>query len=276
MVLPDVLEPGLKVVFCGTAVGDQSARRGAYYAGPGNQFWDILADTGLTPLRLRPEQYPMLTNYGIGLTDLVKERSGRDTVLSAHDFVVALFKSKIERFSPKAVGFNGKKAAEEFFGCKGIGYGRQKECIGGTAIFVLPSTSGAARGFWDPKYWHEVAGVVGDSKMATTKLSHLGDEGAAPRSSQVKVVAKMRVLRPSSRKSDSQYRVKAEDVGTGDILRLTISHESSPKKPIAIYEFLGSDIGDRKSIYFTANDSGDSWKLKFVGAIPSKTRYCKD
>jgi TDG/mug DNA glycosylase family protein len=38
-VLPDVLKPGLKVVFCGTAVGNKSARASAYYAGRGNQFW---------------------------------------------------------------------------------------------------------------------------------------------------------------------------------------------------------------------------------------------
>lgn len=30
MVLPDVLETGMKVVFCGTAVGDKSARREAF------------------------------------------------------------------------------------------------------------------------------------------------------------------------------------------------------------------------------------------------------
>jgi double-stranded uracil-DNA glycosylase len=34
-VLPDVLGPGLRVVFCGTAAGAVSAVRGAYYAGPG-------------------------------------------------------------------------------------------------------------------------------------------------------------------------------------------------------------------------------------------------
>jgi TDG/mug DNA glycosylase family protein len=276
MVLPDVLEAGLKVVFCGTAVGDQSARRGAYYAGPGNQFWDILADTGLTPLRLEPEQYPTLTNYGIGLTDLVKGRSGRDTVLSAHDFAVAVFRKKIEKFAPKAVGFNGKKAAEEFFGRKGIGYGRQKESIGGTAIFVLPSTSGAARGFWNPNYWHELSSEVGDSKIVTTMMSHLGDEGAAPKSSQMKVIAKRRVLRPSTRMPDSPYRVKVEDVGPEDILQLTVCHEGSPEKQIAVYEFRGSEIGDRRSIYFTASESGGSWKLKFVGATPYTTRYCKD
>ena len=41
-ILPDVLEPGLRVVFCGTAAGKASARAGAYYAGPGNAFWPTL------------------------------------------------------------------------------------------------------------------------------------------------------------------------------------------------------------------------------------------
>lgn len=31
-ILPDVLKPGLKVVFCGTAAGNRSATNGAYYA----------------------------------------------------------------------------------------------------------------------------------------------------------------------------------------------------------------------------------------------------
>ena len=35
-VLPDVLGPGLRIVFCGMAAGDRSAREGAYYADPGN------------------------------------------------------------------------------------------------------------------------------------------------------------------------------------------------------------------------------------------------
>lgn len=127
MILPDVLETKLKVVFCGTAVGDRSARRGAYYAGPGNQFWNILAETGLTPYPFIPEQFPSLIKYRIGLTNLVKSLAGRDTALAAHNFDVEGFKAKIDIFAPKAVGFNGKKAGEVFFGRSGIEYGRQKE-----------------------------------------------------------------------------------------------------------------------------------------------------
>ena len=40
--LPDILQPNLKVVFCGTAAGDASAKKRAYYAGPGNRFWKTL------------------------------------------------------------------------------------------------------------------------------------------------------------------------------------------------------------------------------------------
>jgi len=160
MVLPDVLGGGLKVVFCGTAVSDRSAQRGAYYAGIGNRFWDILAETGLTPHRLTPEQYPSLIKFGIGLTDLVKGRSGQDVHLSAEDFDVSGFRAKIEKHVPKAIGFNGKKAAQLFLASPSVEYGPQKEKIGPTALFVLPSTSGAARGFWDPKYWFQLAKFV--------------------------------------------------------------------------------------------------------------------
>ena len=60
-IVEDVIEPGLAVVFCGTALGAASARRRAYYAGPGNKFWPTLAAVGLTPRRLEPEEYPRVT-----------------------------------------------------------------------------------------------------------------------------------------------------------------------------------------------------------------------
>jgi TDG/mug DNA glycosylase family protein len=63
-VLPDLLQPGLRVVFCGTAVGRQSAAVGAYYAHPNNRFWRILYQTGLTPLLLEPHQFRDLPSYG--------------------------------------------------------------------------------------------------------------------------------------------------------------------------------------------------------------------
>lgn len=74
-VLPDVLGPGLKVVFCGTAVGTESAQIGTYYAGLSNQFWSVLYRIGLTPRQLAPQEFYTLSQYGIGLMDLFKKGS---------------------------------------------------------------------------------------------------------------------------------------------------------------------------------------------------------
>jgi TDG/mug DNA glycosylase family protein len=159
-VLPDVLAPGLKVVFCGTAVGDQSARAGAYYAGPGNQFWKVLFRVGLTPRQLRPQEFHLLLEYGIGLTDLAKTRFGSDSSLVASDFDCDALIVKIKKFAPQALAFNGKQAAKEFYNRRYVDYGRWPEPLGQTVVFVLPSTSGAARRYWDESYWRELADFV--------------------------------------------------------------------------------------------------------------------
>ncbi|HLD96511.1 MAG TPA: mismatch-specific DNA-glycosylase [Patescibacteria group bacterium] len=156
MILPDVLEVGLRIVFCGTAVGERSAKRGCYYAGPGNQFWPTLKKFGFVPEVFRPEDFRKLSTHGLGLTDLVKLRSVNDAELRTENFDVDGFRAKIVSFTPKALAFNGKKAAAVFLG-RPVEYGLQEEGVGDTLIFVLPSTSGAARGFWDESYWMKLA-----------------------------------------------------------------------------------------------------------------------
>ena len=54
---PDLLRPGLRIVFCGTAAGTVSAARGAYYAHPQNRFWSALHASGSTPRLLQPEEF---------------------------------------------------------------------------------------------------------------------------------------------------------------------------------------------------------------------------
>jgi TDG/mug DNA glycosylase family protein len=158
-ILPDLLAPGLRVVFCGTAAGTASALRGAYYAGPGNRFWSILATTGLTPRRLRPEEFPLLTGWGIGLTDLAKHVSGADATLPASAFDSVAFAVKIRRVRPRLVAFNGKKAAAAFYGRRStdLGYGQGPAVPDFPPVIVLPSTSGAASGAWDAAHWQVLA-----------------------------------------------------------------------------------------------------------------------
>ena len=156
-VLPDVLARGLRVVFCGSAAGGQSAAAGAYYAGPGNRFWPILHQIGLTPQRLSPLQFRDVLAYGIGLTDLAKRQAGADSQIADSAYDAPRLRRAIAHWQPRAVAFNGKRAGQLFLGTR-VGYGLQREDCAGTAIFVLPSTSGAARRFWDEGPWRALAG----------------------------------------------------------------------------------------------------------------------
>lgn len=155
-VLPDVLAAGLDVVFCGSAVGAVSAQVGAYYAGPGNKFWPTLHQVGLTDRLLAPREYRLALTYGIGFTDMNKSESGSDASLSAAADDPAAVRGKVEAHRPAFLAFVGKRAGQAFYGGP-VAYGRQAERIGDTAVYVLPSPSGLASGFWDIAPWQELA-----------------------------------------------------------------------------------------------------------------------
>jgi TDG/mug DNA glycosylase family protein len=157
-VLHDVLTHDLRI-FCGTAVAAASARRQAYYAGPGNAFWPTLFEVRLTPRLLRPDKYPVVTQYGLGLTDLAKEISGSDRALSDRHFGRSGLRAKLEQYRPGVLVFTSKRAAEEFIG-QPVRYGLLEQRIGATLLFVLPSPSGAARRYWWTQPWSQLAGLA--------------------------------------------------------------------------------------------------------------------
>jgi TDG/mug DNA glycosylase family protein len=165
-ILPDILVPGLKLVVCGSAAGTRSAQAGAYYAGPGNQFWGMLHRTGLTPFLLQPREFCTVIDHGIGLTDIVKKTFGSDLQLRVVDFDSEGLRVRIQTYQPSILAFNGKRAASAFFGRRVV-YGYQDgQDIGRTRIHVGPSTSGAARKFWDEALWQQIAAAVSATRPA--------------------------------------------------------------------------------------------------------------
>jgi TDG/mug DNA glycosylase family protein len=157
--LPDVLVHGLRIVFCGYAAGTASARAGAYYAGPGNRFWLTLHEVGLTPVLLAPVEFARLPDFGIGLTDVSKTASGSDQEVGRRGVDPERLTAAIAAVEPTHLAFNGKNAARAALG-RPVAYGAQSERIGGATVRVLPSTSGAARRFWDIGPWRELAATV--------------------------------------------------------------------------------------------------------------------
>jgi len=155
-VLPDLLQPGLRVVFCGTAAGTASARARAYYAGPGNAFWPTLHATGLTPELLEPAEFDRLPEFGIGLTDVCKVLHGSDAEVGTVEFDLDGLRERIAAAEPAHLAFNGKNAAAGALE-RPVAFGLQEERFGGARVWVLPSTSGAARRFWKIGPWEELA-----------------------------------------------------------------------------------------------------------------------
>jgi TDG/mug DNA glycosylase family protein len=159
-ILEDLLRPNLRLVICGTAAGTRSAEIGAYYAGRGNKFWRTIHAIGLTPHLVAPEDWRSLDAFGIGFTDMAKSHFGMDKDLPAGCFDAGRLRTAIEEVQPGALAFNGKAAAKAFLGRAPVEYGRREETIGKTAIWILPSTSGAASGAWSVGPWKELADTI--------------------------------------------------------------------------------------------------------------------
>ena len=162
-ILLDVLQKGLVTLLCGSAASTVSAKEGFPYANPQNKFWSILADTGLTPHKLSPPQFQQLADHRIGLTDLNKTQFGSDASLSAHCDDIDGLLQKVALWRPRILAFTAKRPAQVLLksvaGIEAgdVGYGLQSCTLDSLEIFILPSTSGAARGFWDPAPWYELA-----------------------------------------------------------------------------------------------------------------------
>src|SRR5690606_34484442 len=135
--VPDLLAPGLALVFCGPALGRKSAAARAYYANTTNLFWRRAHGTGLTPVRLPTGEYARLLDYGIGLTDLAKHHFGNDAELPGDAFDPAVLREKMLRYRPAILAFTSKTGASAFLDrpTGRIPLGEQVERIGDTRLF---------------------------------------------------------------------------------------------------------------------------------------------
>jgi double-stranded uracil-DNA glycosylase len=151
--VPDVLGPGLDVVFCGINPGFVSAAAAAHFANPRNDFWRLLDAAGFTPRLLRPDEQFESLDYGIGLTNAAPRTTRGSGDLRRGDFAGAA--ARLERlaleFAPGVIAFVGKEAYRGAFGERPE-HGLQERRLGQTRLFVLPSTSPANAAVpWDER-----------------------------------------------------------------------------------------------------------------------------
>jgi TDG/mug DNA glycosylase family protein len=142
--VPNVLAPGLRIVFVGINPGRVSAAAGAHFANPRNDFWRLLHATRLTSRLYEPSEQLMLLEEGIGVTNAAYRTTPGSGDLRRADFAGSA--ERLERIarelSPGWLAFVGKEAYRGTFGERPE-LGLQERRLGDTQLFVLPSTSPA-------------------------------------------------------------------------------------------------------------------------------------
>lgn len=142
--LPDVIAPGLRVLFCGINPGLYTAAVGHHFARPGNRFWKALHAGGFTPRVLRPSEEQLLIGYGCGITNVADRPSTAADELSRAELLAGgrRLAAKVLRFHPRWLAVLGLGAYRTAFGHPRAVVGPQPETIGGARVWVLPNPSG--------------------------------------------------------------------------------------------------------------------------------------
>lgn len=142
--LPDVIAPGLDVLFCGINPGLYTAAVGHHFARPGNRFWKALHAGGFTPRLLQPWEEQELPRHGCGITNVVARATAAAAELTAAELAegARLLEARVERFAPRWLAVLGMGAYRTAFARPKAPMGPQEETVGGARVWILPNPSG--------------------------------------------------------------------------------------------------------------------------------------
>jgi TDG/mug DNA glycosylase family protein len=150
--LKDRIRPGVRVLFVGINPGVRSALTGHHFAGPSNNFWKLLFESGLTPERVTHVDDDRLPEWGYGITNIVARPTPgvSDLTLTELREGRAALERKVRRYEPAIVALVGITVYRALFP-PGVGRtprsaaikpGRTRDRIGEAAVWVLPNPSG--------------------------------------------------------------------------------------------------------------------------------------
>jgi len=163
--IPDVIAPGLRVLFVGINPGLYSAAIGCHFGRPGNRFWPALHDGGLTPRLFSPRDQFELLPLGLGITNIVRRASARADELSGSELLAGggALLDKVRTYRPRAVAILGITAYRGAFALPRAQLGFQATPLAGAALWILPNPSGLNAHFQRA----DLARVFGELNAAT-------------------------------------------------------------------------------------------------------------
>jgi TDG/mug DNA glycosylase family protein len=144
LAIPDVIAPGLRVLFCGINPGRYSGATGRHFARPGNRFWPTLHGAGFTDRLLTPWDGAAMLEAGFGITNLVNRTTATAAELGADEIRAGgrRLLATAERYRPAIVAILGVTVYRVAFERPKAAIGPQPDALGPSSLWVLPNPSG--------------------------------------------------------------------------------------------------------------------------------------
>jgi TDG/mug DNA glycosylase family protein len=148
--VPDLVGPGLRLLFVGINPGLWTAATGTHFAHPANRFYPALRLAGVIEREIdRSDGFTdadraHLVHRGIGITNLVDRATAKASELDRTELRSGA--RRLEEFvashRPRVVAIAGITAYRSAFGRSGAAPGRQEEDLAGAELWVVPNPSG--------------------------------------------------------------------------------------------------------------------------------------
>jgi TDG/mug DNA glycosylase family protein len=148
--VPDLLGPGVRVLFVGINPGLWTVAAQSHFARPGNRFYPALSRAGITDhlvdasAGLSAEDVAHLVDRGIGITNLVPRATARADELETLELVAGAERLRrlVKQVEPQVVAVLGITAYRVAFSQRRAAVGRQPVGFGDAQLWVVPNPSG--------------------------------------------------------------------------------------------------------------------------------------
>jgi double-stranded uracil-DNA glycosylase len=142
--IPDLVAPGLELVFCGINPGLYSGYTGWHFARPGNRFYPALALSRLTARELSPSEGDEMLAAGLGVTNLVTHATAAASELSSEQLRAGVVRLErlVTTYRPRAICVLGLGAYRQAFSQREAQIGEQPGGLATARVFLIANPSG--------------------------------------------------------------------------------------------------------------------------------------
>lgn len=148
--VPDLVGPGLRLLFVGINPGLWTAATSTHFAHPGNRFYPALRLAGIIErdidrgVGMSDADRAHFVARGLGITNLVARATPKAAELSRAELRAGgeRLRGFVAEHRPAVVAVAGITAYRTAFGEPGAGPGRQPQRLAGAELWVVPNPSG--------------------------------------------------------------------------------------------------------------------------------------